>query len=99
MVIKQFDRALQSLATSPGRRSMLGGMLGALVGGALGNVSPVRAKRKMRKPVRKCSRMYDVHRCGDKCVNTVNDRNHCGACGHQCPNDQECVSKECVTPE
>lgn len=33
--------------------------------------------------------------CGDKCVDTRTDEKHCGACGQQCDDDDECVEGLC----
>jgi Stigma-specific protein, Stig1 len=33
--------------------------------------------------------------CGRKCVNLQTDRKNCGSCGHDCQNDQRCVSGSC----
>jgi hypothetical protein len=49
MDTKQFDRALQMLATTPSRRQVFGGMFGALVVGVLGSTDPVSAKGRKRK--------------------------------------------------
>lgn len=34
-------------------------------------------------------------KCGDTCVDTQSDSNHCGGCLQQCPNDGACVAGKC----
>jgi len=34
--------------------------------------------------------------CGDECADINNDRNHCGACNHQCANDEQCTQGVCT---
>ncbi|MBK8239710.1 MAG: hypothetical protein IPK74_29660 [Deltaproteobacteria bacterium] len=41
-----------------------------------------------------CERLDVV--CGERCVDLEQDRNHCGACGVACSDDQLCVEGECV---
>lgn len=36
--------------------------------------------------------------CGGACVELDLDENHCGACGVECPDGQECVSGNCRVP-
>jgi hypothetical protein len=33
--------------------------------------------------------------CGRRCVNLQTDRNNCGSCGHECRDDQSCVTGSC----
>jgi hypothetical protein len=33
--------------------------------------------------------------CGDQCVDTSSDRDHCGACDEACPGNQVCVRSDC----
>jgi hypothetical protein len=34
--------------------------------------------------------------CGDRCVDTARDRDHCGACGVRCPDGRACVEGRCA---
>ncbi len=36
--------------------------------------------------------------CDGQCVDTSTDPGHCGACGHACPGDQQCVDGACQPP-
>jgi hypothetical protein len=36
--------------------------------------------------------------CGDACVDTTSDSNHCGACGTVCPPGQYCSASACAYP-
>jgi len=38
-------------------------------------------------------------RCGDECVDTGSDPNHCGDCGVVCPPNRTCAESECVCLE
>src|SRR5207253_219213 len=37
-----------------------------------------------------------IAQCGNKCVDTGNDRQNCGSCGHACTGTQQCVSGACA---
>lgn len=41
-----------------------------------------------------CERLEVV--CGERCVDLEQDRNHCGACGRACGDDQLCVDGSCT---
>jgi hypothetical protein len=36
--------------------------------------------------------------CGTTCVDTVNDRNNCGACGNVCATGVPCIAGNCICP-
>jgi hypothetical protein len=36
--------------------------------------------------------------CGANCVDTVNDRNNCGACGNVCATGVPCIAGNCICP-
>ncbi|MCA9713839.1 MAG: hypothetical protein KC468_03985 [Myxococcales bacterium] len=46
-----------------------------------------------------CECRPDFERCGDTCVNLVNDHGHCGACDVGCANNQTCSAGECLGPQ
>lgn len=39
----------------------------------------------------------ELTRCGDSCVDTTGDEDHCGSCDRQCNSNQTCQDSDCVT--
>jgi hypothetical protein len=45
----------------------------------------------------KCGLVCDAgySQCGANCVDTSNDKQNCGQCGHRCSGTKPCVAGEC----
>lgn len=89
---------LDDLRSHLTRREALGGVLGmaALALTAEADAGKHRGKHRKNKKKKRCKK--DQSRCNGKCRNLQTDPKHCGGCGVQCAEDQNCVAGVCSVP-
>lgn len=90
MDASRFDLLARQWAT---RRTAVSGLVASLAG-----LTAVDAegKRKKKKKKKKCK--GGTIKCGKTCVDASTDTRHCGGCGNQCGNGQDCVGGACTSP-
>lgn len=94
----RLDHLTRFVAQRTGRRALTTGALGGLLA-TLGSILDVtetggakRARRKRATP--RCKK--PTRRCGKKCVNVKNNRQHCGRCNRKCTPNHACIRGACV---